>query len=171
MSTLSIDLSTATLHELEEASRRIDEALAKAQTDARVEYEEAIGEVVKKGRETGAIPALPQGEPWRPWDGLPEKMYMTGDTVTHEGKTWTSDVDNNVWEPGAYGWNSEPVVDEETGEEIIPVWSPKTPGVDEQVTPGQRYIFDGKIYESIHPLPHVWSPADYADAWKLIGDA
>lgn len=30
--------------------------------------------------------------------------YMTGDTVTHNGKTWTSDVDNNVWEPGVYGW-------------------------------------------------------------------
>ena len=30
--------------------------------------------------------------------------YMSGDTVTHNGKTWTSDVDNNVWEPGVYGW-------------------------------------------------------------------
>jgi chitodextrinase len=31
--------------------------------------------------------------------------YMTGDKVTHNGKTWVSIVDNNVWEPGAYGWN------------------------------------------------------------------
>lgn len=30
--------------------------------------------------------------------------YMQGDTVTHGGKTWTSDIDNNVWEPGVYGW-------------------------------------------------------------------
>lgn len=30
--------------------------------------------------------------------------YMAGDTVTHNGVTWTSDVDNNVWEPGVYGW-------------------------------------------------------------------
>ena len=30
--------------------------------------------------------------------------YMTGDKVTHNGKTWVSDVDNNVWEPGVYGW-------------------------------------------------------------------
>lgn len=30
--------------------------------------------------------------------------YMTGDKVTHNEKTWVSDVDNNVWEPGAYGW-------------------------------------------------------------------
>lgn len=30
--------------------------------------------------------------------------YMTGDKVTHNGSTWISDVDNNVWEPGVYGW-------------------------------------------------------------------
>lgn len=29
--------------------------------------------------------------------------YMTGDQVTHAGKTWESLVDNNVWEPGAQG--------------------------------------------------------------------
>lgn len=31
--------------------------------------------------------------------------YMTGDKVTHNGKTWVSDIDNNVWEPGIYGWS------------------------------------------------------------------
>lgn len=31
--------------------------------------------------------------------------YMTGDKVTHNGKTWVSDIDNNVWEPGVYGWS------------------------------------------------------------------
>ena len=30
--------------------------------------------------------------------------YMKGDKVTHNGKTWESTIDNNVWEPGAYGW-------------------------------------------------------------------
>lgn len=30
--------------------------------------------------------------------------YMQGDRVTHNGKTWVSTVDNNVWEPGVYGW-------------------------------------------------------------------
>ena len=30
--------------------------------------------------------------------------YNIGDKVTHNGKTWVSDVDNNVWEPGVYGW-------------------------------------------------------------------
>ena len=29
--------------------------------------------------------------------------YMTGDRVTHNGKTWESLIDDNVWEPGAQG--------------------------------------------------------------------
>ena len=31
--------------------------------------------------------------------------YMTGDKVTHNNKTYVSDIDNNVWEPGVYGWS------------------------------------------------------------------
>ena len=31
--------------------------------------------------------------------------YMTGDKVRHNGKVWVSIVDNNVWEPGVYGWD------------------------------------------------------------------
>ena len=29
--------------------------------------------------------------------------YMQGDKVAHNGKTWVSSVDNNVWEPGVVG--------------------------------------------------------------------
>lgn len=31
--------------------------------------------------------------------------YMTGDKVKHNGQTWVSIIDNNVWEPGVYGWD------------------------------------------------------------------
>ncbi len=31
--------------------------------------------------------------------------YMKGDKVKHNGKVWISDIDNNVWEPGVYGWS------------------------------------------------------------------
>lgn len=44
----------------------------------------------------GTIPAWEQPDSTNP--------YMKGDKVTHNGKTWISDVDNNVWEPGFYGW-------------------------------------------------------------------
>lgn len=33
--------------------------------------------------------------------------YMAGDKVTHNGKTWVSNIDNNVWEPGVYGWSED----------------------------------------------------------------
>ena len=31
--------------------------------------------------------------------------YMKGKKVKHNGKVWISDIDNNVWEPGVYGWS------------------------------------------------------------------
>ena len=31
--------------------------------------------------------------------------YMKGDKVRHNDKVWVSDIDNNVWEPGVYGWS------------------------------------------------------------------
>lgn len=30
--------------------------------------------------------------------------YMKGDKVRHNNKIWVSTIDNNVWEPGVYGW-------------------------------------------------------------------
>lgn len=31
--------------------------------------------------------------------------YALGAKVSHNGKHWVSSVDNNVWEPGVYGWD------------------------------------------------------------------
>jgi hypothetical protein len=47
-------------------------------------------------------------------DGVPEWVqplgstdaYMTGDITSHNGQTWKSTCDNNVWEPGVYGWEA-----------------------------------------------------------------
>ena len=33
--------------------------------------------------------------------------YSKGDKVMHNGKTWVSDIDNNVWTPGVYGWTEK----------------------------------------------------------------
>lgn len=33
-----------------------------------------------------------------------QDAYQTGDRVRHMGSIWESLVDNNVWEPGVYGW-------------------------------------------------------------------
>ena len=32
------------------------------------------------------------------------RAYSAGAKVSHSEKKWTSDLDNNVWEPGVYGW-------------------------------------------------------------------
>lgn len=36
-----------------------------------------------------------------------QDAYMAGDKVTHNDAHWISDVDNNVWEPGVYGWTQQ----------------------------------------------------------------
>ena len=58
-------------------------------------------EVVTSGTE----PEEPTGEEIAEW-AQPDSTnpYMTGDRVLHNGSTWESTVDNNVWEPGVYGW-------------------------------------------------------------------
>lgn len=45
-------------------------------------------------------------EEWPAWSQPvgAHDAYQTGDKVSHNGKHWKSTVDNNVWEPGAYGW-------------------------------------------------------------------
>lgn len=45
----------------------------------------------------GDIPEWEQPESTNP--------YMMGDKVRHNDKIWISIVDNNVWEPGVYGWD------------------------------------------------------------------
>lgn len=40
---------------------------------------------------------------WRQPQGAHD-AYALGTKVSHNGKHWTSNVSNNVWEPGVYGW-------------------------------------------------------------------
>ena len=65
----------------------------------------------QEGWEPPSVPALwvrtaPEGEiPEWSQPGGAHDAYKTGDKVTHDGKTWVSSVDDNVWEPGVYGWD------------------------------------------------------------------
>lgn len=45
----------------------------------------------------GEVPEWEQPESTNP--------YMMGDKVRHKEKIWISVIDNNVWEPGVYGWD------------------------------------------------------------------
>lgn len=49
------------------------------------------------------------GDPAQEWPQWSQPVgahdaYMTGDKVTHNDIHWISTVDNNIWEPGVYGW-------------------------------------------------------------------
>lgn len=51
-----------------------------------------------------AIGITPQGYPiWTQPLGATD-AYQKGDIVTDEGELWISTIDNNVWQPGVYGW-------------------------------------------------------------------
>ena len=59
----------------------------------------------------GAAPSLwakvliPEPETIPEWE-QPDSTnpYSKGDKVAHNGKSWVSTIDSNVWEPGVYGW-------------------------------------------------------------------
>ena len=82
----------------------------------RVKHEGVLYKVLQfhtsqNGWEPSAAPSLfaqvlipdPEAVPeWQQPDST--NGYMTGDKVTHNGSTWVSTMDNNVWEPGVYGW-------------------------------------------------------------------
>ena len=68
------------------------------------------GHTSQQGWNPSLVPALwtkvadPTDE-WQKWAHPigAHDAYNAGDKVSHNGKTWTSDLDNNVWEPGVYG--------------------------------------------------------------------
>ena len=84
-------------------------------TGDRVRHEDTLYKCVQahtsqEGWEPPATPALwtkvaPEGTipEWEQPTGA-QDAYAKGDKVKHNGQTWVSDVDDNVWEPGVYGW-------------------------------------------------------------------
>lgn len=55
---------------------------------------------------TPALYTVVSVEEWPEWvqPAGAHDAYATGAKVTHDGKHWVSDVDNNTWAPGVYGW-------------------------------------------------------------------
>lgn len=106
--------------------------------------------------------------------------YMQGDIVAHNDKTWVSDIDNNVWEPGVYGW-TEKADDTDSGEtEPAEPDTPTTDDTDDDIpdfvqptdatnayAKGAKVKFNGKIYESLIDN-NVYSPTAYPAGWKEV---
>ena len=55
---------------------------------------------------TPALYTVVSVEEWPEWvqPAGAHDAYAAGAKVTHDGKRWVSDVDNNTWAPGVYGW-------------------------------------------------------------------
>lgn len=84
--------------------------------DHKVQYADSLYRCITAHTSTGewtptAAPSLwamvltsasGQALPWEQPDST--NPYAAGEKVTHNGKTWVSTVDKNVWEPGVYGW-------------------------------------------------------------------
>ncbi len=90
--------------------------------------------------------------------------YQQGDRVTHNGKTWISNVDGNIWEPGVYGWSELDGVDPSPSEEY-PEYV-----VGKSYYKGDKITYSGEKYVCIYNdgLPCVWSPADYPAGWEKV---
>lgn len=101
--------------------------------------------------------------------------YNIGDIVIHNEKKWKSSIDNNVWEPGVYGWEE---VTESTGDgggttepetpsvETIPDFVQPT-GAHDAYNKGDKIKFEDKIYESLIDA-NTYSPSAYPAGWKEI---
>lgn len=86
-------------------------------TGKKIQYGGVVWKVLQdhtsqEGWEPGVAPSLfaevlipdPDVVPeWKQPDST--NPYMKGDKVTHNGTTWVCTIDNNVWEPGVYGWD------------------------------------------------------------------
>ena len=110
--------------------------------------------------------------------------YNIGDIVMHNGKKWESSIDNNVWEPGVYGWKE---VTESTGDggdsgetggggsttepetpsvETIPEFVQPT-GAHDAYNKGDKVKFEGKVYESLIDA-NTYSPDAYPAGWQEV---
>ena len=92
------------------------EAIAKQQNELKdtVTTLSATVQKIKETVESGGT-VVPEPEPpiveecpvWEPYNGIPPIKWQKGSKCTHNGKKWESMVDNNVWEPGAFGVGEE----------------------------------------------------------------
>ena len=104
--------------------------------------------------------------------------YNIGDIVMHNEKKWESSIDNNVWEPGVYGWEevtastgggggtTEPTEPETPPVETIPDFVQPT-GAHDAYQKGDKVKFEGKVYESLIDA-NTYSPSAYPAGWKEI---
>lgn len=92
----------------------VDHAYTK---DERIRYSEKLYRVIQPHTsqadwppdKTPALYTEVSADEWPEWKQPlgSEDAYGEGAKVTHKEKHWISNVPNNVWEPGVYGWEEQ----------------------------------------------------------------
>ena len=145
-----MDYTTMTEQELSNVIEEVQEELRRRQNVEAVNREVSV--VLRQARLNGVTEAPEPGAPWEQPTGA-HNAYMVGDVQTHNGKTWESTVDNNVWEPGVSGWREKP---EDGG---VPEYVQPT-GQHDAYNTGELVTFESDVYKALQD-GLVWSPADY----------
>jgi hypothetical protein len=98
------------------------------------------------------------GQPWRQPQGAHD-AFPKGWIATHDGRTWVSLLDANVWEPPT-NWR------EQTGPGQYRPWSPPT-GAHDAYAAGDRVTHAGHLWQSLVDA-NVWEPAE-GPLWADLG--
>ena len=150
-----MDIRDATDAELRQLKRMIDTELERRETIA-----SANDRLDQLTRDVLAARGVKEGDEWiQPTSAA--DAYPLGWIAAHNGKTWTSLVGGNVWEPGTSAWRelaSDP--------DVAPEWIQPTGGHDAYNT-GDRVTFEGAEYVSKID-GNTWSPTAYPAGWELV---
>jgi hypothetical protein len=140
-------------------NERADVAAAQAQADAETAARAAQQEaLLASSLALSAANAPEPGTAWVQPTGSTD-AYPMGAVVTHDGKTWGSTVDFNVWEPGVANWR------EQTGGGCPEFVQPT--GSGDAYASGDCVTFEGECWSSLIDA-NVWSPTAYPAGWETI---
>lgn len=154
-----MDLSTKTPAELTQLSEEIKAELLRRQNASVVDRE--IGEVLERARENGVTHKPEQGEAWSQPTTAAD-AYLVGDIVEHDGATWESTLNGNVWEPGVSGWRRK-------RKDGKPAAFVQPTGAHDAYRQGEKITHNGTVYTSVIDF-NVWSPEAYAAGWAVEGE-
>lgn len=56
-----------------------------------------------EGNEADPVPEPDEYPVWEAWNGIGPNPWQNGSKCSHNEMRWVSQVDNNIWEPGAEG--------------------------------------------------------------------
>ena len=154
-----MDLTTKTPAELTQLSEEIKAELLRRQNAAVVDRE--IGEVLERARENGVTDKPEQGEAWSQPTTAAD-AYLVGDIVEHDGATWESTLNGNVWEPGVSGWRRK-------RKDGKPAAFVQPTGAHDAYRQGEKITHNGTVYVSVIDF-NVWSPEAYPAGWAVEGE-